>query len=64
TTSSVSSTTATNENHPIESTTTDSVATTSTKLTHDPNKTQIQADFRRQFAERLVDTSNIQTDKV
>ncbi|CAF0862239.1 unnamed protein product [Rotaria sp. Silwood1] len=63
TTSSVSSTTATNENHPIESTTTDSVATTSTKLTHDPNKTQIQADFRRQFAERLVDTSNIQTDK-
>ncbi|CAF4270107.1 unnamed protein product [Rotaria sp. Silwood2] len=62
TTPSVSSTIITSENRPIESTTTDSVITT-IKSTNDPNKTQKQADFRRQFAEILVDSSNTQTDK-
>ncbi|CAF1256154.1 unnamed protein product, partial [Rotaria sordida] len=62
TSSSVSSTTTTSENRPIDSTTTDS-GQSNNKPTNDPNKTQKQADFRRQFAEILVDSSNTQTDK-
>ena len=49
------------ESHPIDSiTTTDS----STSNTGDTNKTQIQEVFRRQVAEKLGDSSNIQSDKV
>jgi hypothetical protein len=62
-TTSTSSTITTNETRSTESTTTDSSAST-TKSTNDTNKTQIQAEFRRQVAEKLGDSSNAQTDKV
>lgn len=61
--STVSSTITTSDNRSSETTTTDS-SISSTKVANDTNKTQKQAEFRRQFAEILVDSSSAQTDKV
>ncbi|CAF4530695.1 unnamed protein product, partial [Rotaria socialis] len=62
TASAVSSTITTSENRSNETTTTDSTIA-NTKSTNDINKIQKQTEFRRQFAENLVGSSNVQTDK-
>ena len=65
-TTSASSSVTINENRSTESTTTTTTdsATSNTKPINDTNKIQKQAEFRRQFAEILGDSSNAQTDKV
>ncbi|CAF1304281.1 unnamed protein product [Rotaria sordida] len=62
TTSSVSSTIITNENHSIESTTTKSIKPNA-KSTNDTNKTQKQARFSQESADIFTDSFNIQPDK-
>ena len=63
TSSSSSSTITATETRSAETNTTDS-AVSQSKSINDTNKTQKQADFRRQFAEIIGDSFSAQTDKV